>query len=323
MQYQTMGRLGWNVSRVGYGMWGMAGWTGSDDQASHQALDKAVELGCNFFDTAWGYGAGKSEQILAELLKRHSQKELYVATKIPPKEDIWPPRKDAQPSDVYPREHIREFTEKSLQNLGVDCIDLLQFHVWEDSWAASHEWREEVVRLKESGKVKAFGISTNRWEPTNCLEAVETGLIDSVQTIYNVFDQAPEDRLLPYCEDNNIAVIARVPFDEGSLTDRLRSDDAWPEGDFRNVYFGPENLGPTLKRVAALRNDIPGNMAMAEVALRFILSNPAITTAIPGMRSLANVQANMAAGSAGALPDDLLAALKAHRWDRVPTSWSC
>lgn len=323
MQYQTMGRLGWNVSRVGYGMWGMAGWTGSDDQASHQALDKAVELGCNFFDTAWGYGAGKSEQILAKLLKRHSQKELYVATKIPPKEDIWPPRKDAQTSDVYPREHIREFAEKSLQNLGVDCIDLLQFHVWEDSWAACHEWREEVVRLKESGKVKAFGISTNRWEPTNCLEAVETGLIDSVQTIYNVFDQAPEDRLLPYCETNNIAVIARVPFDEGSLTDRLQSDAAWPDGDFRNVYFGPENLGPTLERVAALRNDIPDNMTMAEVALRFILSNPTITTAIPGMRSLTNVQANMAAGSSGVLPDELLTVLKAHRWDRVPTNWSC
>ncbi|WNO10674.1 aldo/keto reductase [Teredinibacter sp. KSP-S5-2] len=323
MHTRKFGKFDWNLSVIGYGMWGMAGWTGSDDKASNQALDKAVELGCNFFDTAWGYGAGKSEQILGNLLKRHTASKLYIATKIPPKEDIWPPRKDAGLQDIYPKQHITEFTEKSLKNLSVECIDLLQFHVWEDSWANQDEWQNEVLRLKQSGKVKAFGISTNRWEPENCIEALKTGLIDSVQTIYNIFDQSPEDKLLPYCQENGIAVIARVPFDEGSLTGKLNSDSRWPEGDFRNIYFCQENLQPTLERVEQLRQVVPEEMTMAEMTLRFIISNPAVTTVIPGMRSQVNVEANMAVGNTQGLDSDLITQLRDHRWDRVPTSWSC
>lgn len=323
MYTRKFGKFDWNLGVIGYGMWGMAGWTGSDDNASNQALDTAVELGCNFFDTAWGYGAGKSEQILGSLLKRHSASKLYIATKIPPKEDIWPPRKDADLQDIYPKQHITEFTEKSLKNLSVECIDLLQFHVWEDSWATQEEWQNEVIRLKQSGKVIAFGISTNRWEPDNCIEALKTGLIDSVQTIYNVFDQSPEDKLFPYCQQNDIAVIARVPFDEGSLTGNLTAESRWPEGDFRNIYFCQENLQPTLKRVEQLRQVVPSDMTMAEMTLRFIISNPAITTVIPGMRSPANVEANMAVGNTQGLDADLIKQLRDHRWDRVPTSWSC
>ncbi len=323
MKTRKFGRLGWDISQIGYGMWGMAGWSESDDRQSNTALDTAVELGCNFFDTAWGYGAGKSERILAGLLRRHSAKRLYVASKIPPKEDIWPPRKNALLSDVYPREHIAAFTEKSLVNLGVECIDVLQFHVWEDAWAEHEDWQEAVTRLKQSGKVLAFGISTNRWEPENCLRALQTGLIDSIQTIYNIFDQAPQDKLFSYCLANNIALIARVPFDEGALTGALSRDSKWPSGDFRNVYFCQENLLPTLARVAKLRQVVPATMSLAEMNLQFIVSHPAVTTTIPGMRNPQNVLANMAVGDSGGLGEDLLKTLQQHRWDRQPTSWSC
>lgn len=323
MEYKKFGKNNWKVSQVGYGMWGMAGWKGSDDEMSNKALDKAVELGCNFFDTAWGYGSGKSEQILGDLLQRHKNKKLYVATKIPPKEDIWPPRKSATLKEIYPTEHIYDFTEKSLTNLKVDTIDLMQFHVWEDHWAKNDEWKEAVQKLKKEGKVTSFGISVNRWEPTNCIEALKTGLIDSVQVIYNIFDQSPEDELFPYCEKNNIAVIARVPFDEGSLTGRLTIDSKWPEGDFRNIYFGQENLPPTIQRIEKLKETLNGDMPLPELALRFIASHPAVTTIIPGMRQIKNVEANMRISDGKGLSKEWIDKLRPHRWDRVPTSWSC
>ncbi len=322
MKYNRFGRLDWEISQVGYGMWGMVGWSGGDLNESNKALDLAVEMGCNFFDTAWAYGAGKSEEVLANLLKRQSKK-LYVATKIPPNEDIWPPRKDAELKDVFPSNHIIEYTEKSLQNLGVDCIDLLQFHVWEDAWADNDEWKEAIIKLKKEGKIQGFGISTNRWEPANCLRALDSGLIDSVQTIYNIFDQSPEDELLPYCKENDIAVIARVPFDEGSLTGTISYDSKWEEGDFRNIYFGSENLIPTVDRVARLREVLPEQKTLAETALEFIAQNENIATMIPGMRRIANVEKNMIIGDSGTLDPHLFAELKKQRWDRVPTSWSC
>lgn len=323
MEYKKFGKLDWNVSQVGYGMWGMAGWSESDDKISNRSLDRAVEMGCNFFDTAWGYMEGKSEQILAGLVKRHAEKRLYTATKIPPKKDEWPPSKSSTLKDIYPSDHILEYTEKSLTNLGVETIDLMQFHVWEDSWADRDEWKEMVQKLKQEGKVQSFGISVNRWEPANCLKALESGLIDSIQVIYNIFDQSPEDVLFPYCEKNDIAIIARVPFDEGSLTGRLSLDSKWDQGDFRNIYFGPENLPPTVERVEKLKRLVGNGMPLAEMALRFIASHPAVTTMIPGMRQLRNVEANMGISDGKGLSKEWIEKLRDHRWDRVPTNWSC
>ncbi|WP_109097994.1 aldo/keto reductase [Aquimarina sp. AU58] len=323
MKYKKFGKLDWNVSQVGYGMWGMAGWSESDDKISNKSLDRGVELGCNFFDTAWGYAEGRSEQILAGLLKRHSGKRLYTATKIPPKIDEWPPSKSSTLKDIYPSNHIVEYTEKSLKNLGVETIDLQQFHVWEDSWAERDEWKEMVLRLKQEGKVQSFGISVNRWEPANCLKALESGLIDSIQVIYNIFDQSPEDVLFPYCEKNDIAVIARVPFDEGSLTGKLTLESKWDIGDFRNIYFGPENLPPTIKRIEKLKELVQNEMPLAELALRFIAAHPAVTTMIPGMRQLRNVEANMRIGDGQGLSQEWIDKLRDHRWDRLPTNWSC
>jgi aryl-alcohol dehydrogenase-like predicted oxidoreductase len=322
MQYRKFGRTNWKVSEVGYGMWGMAGWTGSESEEINRALDRSVELGCNFFDTAWAYGDGLSERILNGLIKRHRDKKLYVATKIPPKNRKWPSKPSYNLEDVFPADYIVEYTEKSLQNLGVEKIDLQQFHVWEDQWALQDEWKEAINKLTQQGKVEAWGISVNRWEPDNSLGTLQTGLIDAVQVIYNIFDQAPEDRLFPLCRELAIGVIARVPFDEGTLTGTMTKATKFPPDDWRSTYFVPENLNASVDRADALNALLPQHMSLPEMALRFILSNPDVATTIPGMRKLKNVEANMQASDGKGLPQQLLKELKNHRWDREPTEWS-
>lgn len=322
MNYRRFGRTDWKVSEMGYGMWGLAGWTGSDIEEINKSLDRSVELGCNFFDTAWGYGAGKSEEILGDLLKRHSEHRLYAATKIPPQNFKWPSKPDYTLEECFPASHIIEYTEKSLKNLKVEQIDLQQFHVWEDAWATNDEWKEAVQKLTQEGKVAHWGISVNRWEPENVLETLRTGLISSVQVIYNIFDQAPEDHLFPLCKELDVAVIARVPFDEGTLTGTLTEETTFPADDWRSTYFVPENLKDSVHHAEALRPMIPAGMTMPEMALRFILSNPDVGTIIPGMRKIKNVEANMAASDGEGLTPALLQDLKNHRWDRSPTEWS-
>jgi len=297
-------------------MWGMAGWTGSDDEESRASLDRAVALGCNFFDTAWAYGDGRSEQLLGELLKRHPGKRLYTATKIPPKNRKWPARDTYSLDEVFPPDYIREYTEKSLRNIGVSTVDLQQFHVWTDAWATDDRWQRAVSDLKDAGLVRAIGISINRWQPANVLKALATDLIDCVQVVYNIFDQAPEDELFVECRRRNIGVIARVPFDEGSLTGTLTADTTWPPGDFRNIYFQPDNLRQTVERVAALRPQVPRGMTLPELALRFILQNRDVGTVIPGMRKVKHVEANLAASEGQSLPAGVIAELRKHRWDR-------
>jgi aryl-alcohol dehydrogenase-like predicted oxidoreductase len=322
MHYRTFGRTGWQVSDVGFGMWGMGGWTGSDDEQSLQALHRSVESGCNFFDTAYAYGEGHSENLLGQLVRAYPDRKLYTATKIPPKNRRWPAHSSDTLDEAYPSDHIREYTELSLRNLGLDSIDLIQFHVWHDNWAGDERWQQAMLDLKRSGLVHAIGISVNRWEPENVLRALKTGVIDAVQVIYNIFDQAPEDQLFPVCRELNIAVIARVPFDEGSLTGTLTLASKWPAGDWRNGYFVPENLKASVEHAEALRPIIPTGMTMPEMAMRFILSNPDVATIIPGMRQIKNVEANIAGSDAGPLEADLIDRLRAHRWDRQPTHWS-
>jgi aryl-alcohol dehydrogenase-like predicted oxidoreductase len=294
----------------------MGGWTGSDDQESLRALDLAISLGCTFFDTAWVYGLGKSETLLGQALRTHHDARVIVATKIPPKNMKWPAKDDSPVAETYPPDHIREYTEKSLTNLGVSTIDLQQFHVWSDTWARDAGWQRAVDDLKREKLVRAIGISVNRWQATNVLRALETGLVDSVQVVYNIFDQAPEDELFPYCQAHGIAVIARVPFDEGGLTGTLTPDSRWPDGDWRNTYFSPEHLAATLSRVDRLQPLVPEGMDLPELALRFILEHPAVCTTIPGMRRPRHVERNLAASDGVPLPPRLRDALRAHRWDR-------
>ena len=319
MRYRKAARLAHPLSEVGYGMWGMGGWSGSDDEESSRALDRAVELGCNFFDTAWAYGEGHSERLLGALRRRHPGTTLTLASKVPPKNLQWPGRSSTPADDVFPCEHVIAYTEATLRNLAVDTLDLQQLHVWDDSWTDAGGWRDAIAALKRTGKIRAFGISVNRWEPRNVLRVLETGIVDAVQVVYNVFDQAPEDVLFDACQRLGVAVIARVPFDEGSLTGTLRADSRWPAGDWRNVYFAPPHLAETLTRVKAVARDAETlGMPLPELALRFILSHPAVTTTIPGMRRVAHVEANMAAVARGGLNAEVVARLRRHRWDREP-----
>ena len=322
MKYRKFGRTGWMVSEIGYGMWGMGGWTGSDDQESMQSLQRAVDLGCNFFDTAWAYGDGHSEGLLGELVRDNPDRVLHTVTKVPPKNRKWPSRREFTLDDCYPPDHIRSYVYSSLKNAGLEQFDLVQFHTWEDGWMDDLRWAVAFEDLKREGVVRAVGISLNRWEPWNGVRAVRSGLIDAVQVIYNIFDQNPEDELFPACREMDVAIIARVPFDEGSLTGTLTLDSQWSNGDWRNSYFVPENLKSSVEHAARLKPLIPPGMSMPEMALRFILNNPDVSTIIPGMRKLRHVESNIACSDAGPLPEALRQELRAHRWDRTPTRWS-
>lgn len=322
MKYRRFGRTGWDVSEIGYGMWGMAGWSGSDDRQSRAALQQAVDLGCNFFDTAWAYGAGKSEQLLGQLLRANPHKKLYTATKIPPRNRQWPARPEYSLDDCYPPDHVEEYVRDSLKNAGLDSFDLVQLHTWNDAWLADHRWIAKLSELKEKGLLGAVGLSLNRWEPFNGVQAVESGLVDAVQVIYNIFDQNPQDELFPACRRHGVAVIARVPFDEGTLTGTLTLESRFPADDWRSTYFVPENLAASVERAGRLRSLVPAGMTMPELALRFILAEPTVSTVIPGMRKPAHVLANLTASDGVALAPALLGELAKHRWDRKPTSWS-
>jgi aryl-alcohol dehydrogenase-like predicted oxidoreductase len=306
------------VSLLGYGMWGLAGWKDTDEAEVERALDEAAGSGVTFFDTAFAYGDGRSESILGALVRRHPTVHFFTASKIPPKNRAWPAPSGAALDECFPASHIREFTLKTLANLGLPRLDLMQFHVWQDSWAADERWQRAVTDLKSEGLIGSIGISLNRWEPWNGLAAIRSGVIDSVQVVYNIFDQSPEDELFPLCREMGVAVIARVPFDEGSLAGQLRRDLQFPGGDFRRTYFSPENTAATMDRVERLLGILPAGMTLPEMALRFITSNPDVTTVIPGMRRVQSVRGNVAALARGPLDVDLIAALRAHRWDRKP-----
>ena len=322
MKFRTFGRTGWQVSEIGYGMWGMGGWTGSDDTQSLESLQRAVDLGCNFFDTAYVYGNGRSEHLLGELVRNNPDAQIYTATKVPPKNMQYPTLPEYTLAECYPPEHIEEFLHKSLENAGLESFDLLQLHTWNDDWADEDGWSNMLDSLKRQGLIRATGISINRWEPWNAVRAVRSGKIDSVQVIYNIFDQNPEDDLFPACEEMNVAVIARVPFDEGTLTGTITKETTFPADDWRAGYFAPENLIPSVDRADALKPLIREGSSMPDMALRFILGNPAVSTIIPGMRKLANVENNIAASDHGPLAPALQEELRSHRWVRKPAPWS-
>jgi aryl-alcohol dehydrogenase-like predicted oxidoreductase len=300
-------------------MWGMASWTGSSDAESQQSLQRAVDLGCNFFDTAWHYGSGRSEQLLGGVVRRNPDKRLYVATKIPPKNFVWPARPEFTLDDCYPPEHIDQYVHSSLQNLGLEKLDLIQFHTWSDAWLEDGRWVNKIEDLRRQGLFQAVGISLNRWEPWNGVRAVQSGLVDSVQVMYNIFDQNPEDELFPACAAQDVGVIARCPLDQGSLTGTLTLESKWPEGDWRNSHFRPDRLKEFVAHADALKPLVPPGMTLPEMALRFILNNPIVSTIIAGMRKLKNVEENVRTSEQGPLPVELYTELRRHRWDRKTT----
>ena len=322
MKYRTLGGTGFEVSDIAHGLWGMSGWSESNDQESRQAIQAAIDLGCNFFDSAWAYGDGNSDALLGEALARNKGKRIYAASKIPPKNLKWPASPKDNYQDVFPADHVFRYAQRIREKLGVDCIDLLQFHVWDEGWTDEPEFRETVEKLKREGWVRSFGLSLNRWEPENGCKTLRTGLVDVVQVIYNIFDQAPDDKLFPLCRELNIGVIARVPLDEGSLGGKMTAETRFPETDWRAKYFGPENLAATLPRVEALKQLVPAGITLPEMALHFILASPVVSTTIVGMRKLGHVRQNIAMSDRKPLDSALLTKLRAHRWDRVPKRWS-
>jgi aryl-alcohol dehydrogenase-like predicted oxidoreductase len=315
---RRLGRTGLSVSEVGYGAWGIGGsmWLGAEDDESVRALHRAIDLGLNFIDTAAVYGNGHSERLVGQVVRERDER-IVVASKIPPKNGRWPAPDGVDPDEAFPADHIRKWTERTLSNLGLDVLDVQQFHVWNDEWVGRGSWHEAVEALKDEGKIRFFGVSINDLQPSNAVRLIETGAVDTVQVIYNIFEQAPEDELFGACERNDVGVIARVPLDEGSLTGRLTADSTFPEGDFRNEYFsGERSLDKVDERVRAILDDLGiEREELAEVALRYVLSRPEVSTVIPGMRTVRNVERNMALGDGAGLPPEQVAALKSHRWD--------
>jgi aryl-alcohol dehydrogenase-like predicted oxidoreductase len=313
---RPLGRTGLQVSEIGYGAWGIGQsmWLGADDDESVRALNRAADLGVTLFDTALAYGDGHSEQLVGALAR---ERDIVVATKIPPKNMRWPAPDGIDPDEAFPADYVIESTERSLRNLGLDTVDVQQFHVWSDEWVDRGSWREGIEQLKADGKIRAFGVSINDHQPGNALELIESGAVDTVQVIYNIFDQSPEDALLDACAEHGVGVLARVPFDEGALTGAIGPDTEFPDGDFRNRYFRDDRRQQVADHVQAILDDLGiERERLPEVALRYVLSHPAVSSVIPGMRSVRNVERNAALGDGEGLPADQVAALKRHRWIR-------
>ena len=318
MNYRTLGKTGLKVSEIGYGAWGIGKslWIGASDEESAKALHRSIDLGLNFIDTALGYGDGHSERLVGSVVKERPEM-IYVATKIPPKNQVWPAPSGVPVSETFPAEHVIACTEQSLSNLGLERIDVQQFHVWSDEWVNQGDWLEAVQKLKKQGKIHSFGVSINDHQPENAIRLIETGAVDVVQVIYNIFDQSPEDKLFPACEQHQVGVIARVALDEGGLTGKITPDTTFEPDDFRNGYFRGDRKEQVYKRVQNIASDLDVPIdQMAETALRYVLSHPAVSTVIPGMRSVRNVERNCQIGDGRGLPPDQVKKLKNHRWAR-------
>jgi aryl-alcohol dehydrogenase-like predicted oxidoreductase len=318
MNMKKFGNSDKTVSLLGIGCWGIskAQWVGADDKESKKVLHTAIEHGVNFFDTALAYGNGHSENLVGEV-EKESGKELFIASKIPSMKNEWPASDSSTLKESYPKNHIIKKTEESLRKLKRDYIDLMQFHVWNDKWADNDEWKEAVEKLKSDGKVLFWGISMNDHQPANGIKAGKTGLIDSFQVIFNIFEQRPVERLFPFCKENEISIIARVPFDEGALTGNIDPSTHFPVGDFRNDYFRDKRKIDVKFRVDKIWNDVKDETSsMAEAALRFIISHDTVTSVIPGVRKEKNLLANIASVKEGKLSPKLIEELKVHKWDK-------
>ncbi len=318
MNYRALGRTGLKVSEIGFGAWGIgkSGWIGASDDESLSALNRSIDLGVNFIDTALVYGDGHSEQLVGQLIRERSE-TIYVATKIPPKNEVWPARAGTPVAEAFPADHVTKCTEESLRNLGLETVDVQQFHVWSDEWVDKGDWLGAIQKLKEQGKIRFFGVSINDYQPENVVKLIETGVLDTVQVIYNIFEQNPEEKLFPACERHNVGVIVRVALDEGGLTGKITPDVTFAEDDFRNNFFRGDRKQQVYERVTRIVSDLGIAMdEMPETALRYALSHPAVSTVIPGMRTVRNVERNCQIGDGRGLTQEKLQRLKAHRWDR-------
>jgi aryl-alcohol dehydrogenase-like predicted oxidoreductase len=319
MNKRPLGRTGLRVSEIGFGAWGIGGaqWIGATEDESLRALNRAVDLGLNLVDTALAYGDGESERIVGRLLKERRADEVLVATKVPPMNLAWPASPEVPVSEVFPADHVVRSCEMSLRNLAAERIDLLQLHVWHDRYLEQDGWRDALLGLKKSGKVRFVGVSVSEHDADSAVRAASAGVFDAMQILYNIFDQRPADRLLPLCLEHGLGVLARVPFDEGGLTGAITPESTFPEGDFRAEYFAGDRRRQVWQRAEALKTLLDGEATtLPELALRFCLSHEAVATVIPGMRKTSRAVENCAIGDGRRLSPGLLAALKMHAWPR-------
>jgi len=329
MKYRTLGKTNLKISEVGMGTWQLADdpkmWVGADLKESLRSLNEYIEQGGNFIDTAWVYGFSDddpnrhpSEELISKFLKESKKrKDLVIATKVAPKNWHWPAWRADKLNDCFPSKHIEKQVDDSLRSLGVDYIDLVQFHVWNDNWANDERWQKTVGKIISSGKVRYWGISANDYQPSNCIKAIDTGLISTVQFIFNIFHQKPEEKLLPYAKKNNIGLIARVPLDEGGLAGKFTTETKFEKGDFRTNYFKEGRLTQLVKRTDALKKVFGGETDnLVELSLRWLLSHEEVSTIIPGMRKTEYVKANTLVSEKGKLSNDVIQQLKDHVWER-------
>jgi aryl-alcohol dehydrogenase-like predicted oxidoreductase len=317
VEYRRLGRTGLQVSEIGYGAWGIggAGWVGAAEDESVRALHRAIELGVTVIDTARGYG--ESERIVGRVVRDHPGAGLVVATKVPPKNDAFPPPPGLDPAEAFPAEHIRTSLHESLRASGLEAFDLLQLHVWDDEWLGRGDWLETVEVVKREGLIRFFGVSINDLQPENALALVASGIADTVQMIYNVFHQQPEERLLPACAAHDVGVVVRVALDEGGLTGRITAGTEFPPDDWRRRYFGGDRLRQVQEHVDALVADLGIDRdELPEQALRYVLAAPEVSTVIVGMRSVRNVERNTAVSDGHPPPPERRAVLARHRWER-------
>ena len=320
MRYRKFGKTGWDVSEIGFGAWQIgASWAGQTESDSLAALNTALDNGCNFIDTAQGYGDGKSEQIIARVLsdRKSSSSHIYVATKIPPSPGAWPPSPYDRIEERYPEKYLRERLERSLKDLRIDCIDLLQLHTWTRAWNRNPVALETLRKFKQAGKIRAIGISTPEHDQDSLVDLMRNDWLDSVQVIYNIFQQQPQAEFLPTAREKGVAVIVRCALDESGLGGRLTSNTKFGEGDVRNGYFAGDRLARTVHRVQKIKETIgDAEPTVASAAIKFAMKPAAVSTVIVGTRNADQALINCGLSDQAPLTDDLEHKLRDHQWLR-------
>ncbi len=318
MKNRALGRTGFEVSEIGFGAWAIGGsWGPQDDGESLAALEAALDRGVTFIDTAAGYGNGRSERLIGQVVKRRRER-IVVATKTPPTPGPWPPSPYCRADERYPEKYLRENIRERCRNLGVDQLDVLQLHTWTRAWNRAPRPLEVLQRLKAEGLVRAVGVSTPEHDQNSVIDLMRAGLVDTVQVIYNIFEQEPAAELLPVARETGTGVIVRVAFDEGSLTGKYTESTTFAEDDFRRRYFAGDRLARAVRRAEAVRKEIAGSgYTMPQAALKFVLAHPAVSTVIPGIRTVAQAETNAAVSDLPPMPEALLVALRKHAWLRA------
>ena len=311
MNYRSFGRTGWSVSEIGFGAWAIgADWGTVTEQEAMASLHAAVDNGVNFIDTADVYGNGRSEKLVARLVKERSE-QIYVATKAGR-------RLDPHVTEGYNRHNLTAFIERSLRNLDVDALDLLQLHCPTTQVYYNPEVFQVLDDLVKAGKIKHYGVSVEKVE--EAIKAIQYPGVKSVQIIFNIFRTRPAELFFDLAQEKQVAILARVPLASGLLSGKMNRQSTFSDDDHRTYNRGGESfdVGETfsgvdfqtgLDAVEQIRALVPKSMSMAQFALRWILMYDAVTTAIPGAKNVQQAVDNARASDFPAIPDEVMAQL--------------